>query len=202
MGSIRVDIFPGKWHLLSIPFTNPDGSGVTTVLDLFGDAALYPTSTRINFFDNATQGFNPVSEGRFFFGWNPGTLNLERRPFWLFVPDVGQPRPFSLYFTGNVPDGDQVPTVTQSIYSTGNGNNFISYNYPVVFDFLSSSLADAAQVGDSIVFWDPELGYTTTTGRFFFGWSPNLFNMIPGYAYFYRSSIDLTWQETKPYSWP
>jgi len=202
MGSVRVDIFPGKWHLLSIPLTNPDGSGVTTVQDLFSDESLFPSGTLVALYDNLNQQFDPNSESRFFFGWDPGNLNLEQRAFWLFVPDDGQPSPFSLHLIGNVPDADQLPVFSHPVAASGMGHNFIPNPYPAVQEWTNTTLSSAAFIGDLLVPYDPETGYIDGATLFFFGWDPSDYVLIPGLAYYFRSSSNLTWMEPKPYSWP
>ena len=204
---ITVDITPGKYHLVSIPFTSSAQGGPLTPSVLFAGQTNLPVGTTLEFYDNTNQVFITNSQALLPFGWFPDDKVLNFTTFWLFVPDVGSGN-FQLLLTGIVPSAETRPNFSKLIQQPQSGNpfgfNYIGYDYPVPILWTDTDLAAKGSVGDTIYQYDPNVGYFGSASRLPFGWFPSDLQLLPGRAYLYAngSAGTLTWDEVKPYSWP
>ena len=205
---ITIDVTPGKYHFVHIPFTAAPDEGVLTPSALFAGVSNVPVGTTIVFYDNTNQLFQSNSETLFAFGWFPNVADLSFKSFWLLMPASADPA-VPIHLSGSVPSSDTRPSFSKFIQEPQPGqsqaSNYIGNDYPVEQLWVNSDLAAKARIGDTLFQYDASVGgfYGSTT-RFSFGWFPNDLVLTPGHSYLYYSTGAgaLTWDEIKPYAWP
>jgi hypothetical protein len=89
------------------------------------------------------------------------------------------------------------------------GLSLVAYPYPTTTAWLDTTLAQSAAEGDRLFTWDAanqqyniDTYVVDKTGS---AWSPGDKTLTPGQGFFYSRAIgggSLSWDESKPYTWP
>ena len=108
---------------------------------------------------------------------------------------------YQVYLMGEVPDKTTLPTNTQTIAP---GFNLIASPFPVTEAFTNLPAAKNGRNGDKGLIWDA-LSQTYSPEQRSGGiWTPGTNMISPGQSLWYKSSriTNVTWSQTKPYTWP
>lgn len=206
-GFVKLEGHLGAFHLISFPFKNFDGSGITLPSDVFGATTDITVGSAIYLFDSVNQIYTSSESLLDSVGWFPNTANLEGESFWLYLADDGvSTSPINIFLHGEVPDAVTAPETTVLISGSGVLNvksfNLINYGYPSEILWTDTTLSQAAAIGDTVYKFDPLNGYNDSTTLLPFGWQPDDLVLKPGDSFWFATSNTLDWDETKPYTYP
>lgn len=184
---------PGTLEFISIPFVRLDGT-LHAVSNAFPDV---PNLTQIIRWDQANQVYLPTYQKAKGSWSTTGTnLFLQGESFFLRSPvSVGQTN----YLMGEVPS-----TGTNSV-GIIQGVNFAAHTYPVDVAWTSTVLSASLGNTDQITLWDKTITNYVTYQKAKGTWGAGTNLVIKaGMGFFIRKNTagSLTWQQTKPYTWP
>ena len=207
VGYVRVDLQKGEIRLLSYPFfclSTNDYTPPTPMNTMFFDTV--PPGTCLYVWDAAASMYRSeilVSNRVSGLKWIPNkNLLSPGRGFWMKIHPMAPSNYYTIYLLGEVPDDYTAPTSTVDILP---GMNLLGYPYPAETQWTNLNLAKTATPGDIIYTfsngaYQSSACYMTTNGTC---WSQNLC-LRPGDGFWFKRTAGtaLTWEETKPYTWP
>jgi len=192
VGYVKVTCPRGGLVLVRMDFESLDGSDLHAE-DVFGDQL--PIGTKIYKWDPTLASY--VMDNKTFAGWGTNIVFERGMGFWISVPDSAASNEYEVYMMGEVPDRFTAPTSTVNISS---GLTLVGYAYPTDILWTNTTLAKQAQIGDKLYYWDGT-NYVLNN-KTFAGWAdPNLV-ITPGMGFWFKTSNDTNWLESKPYTWP
>ncbi len=197
VGYVKADALKDKFVMLTHNFKDLNGAPVTAT-NLIGNQV--PNSSSIILWDPGAQAYR--FETRVAGAWDPGTNPIPPgRGFWLRIPPSAASNTYRVYLMGEVPDKLTLPTNVATIVP---GFNMVGFPYPITIPFTSSVLAINGKNTDSAIFWDPTGQAYYFETRVAGAWDPGTNVLQPGQGFWYRSTrtTNMTWTQSKPYTWP
>lgn len=207
VGYVKKTVAPGNLDLLRYDFVALDGSA-TLVGDVF-PADATPANTRVFMWDAAGQQFSieTLVSDKTGTAWSPGTAEIEPGTGFFVSIAAGEASDVDLVMVGEVPgSNNQSDTASLPVVE---GLSLLGFPYPTTVAWLDTDLAQNAAAGDRLFTWDAaqqqyniDTYVSDKTGD---AWSPGDKILNPGQGFFYSRVIgagSLTWDETKPYTWP
>lgn len=196
VGYVKVDMAKSNLHFVAHNFVDING-GPVTVTNLIGNQL--PLGSQVLVWNPSGQSY--VGELRGVTGWSPGTNRLTPgRGFWVRVPSGGSiSNLYSVYLMGEVPDKTTLPTSTVAVVS---GLNMLGSPYPVATRWTNTAIAKSAPLGAQLLRWDPSLQSYVGSLKGVTGWSPTTNVLYPGQGFWFRTTSNTNWIESKPYTWP
>jgi hypothetical protein len=187
VGYIKVDANAGEYKLIGAVFNPLEGE--STVGSVLGTNDV-PAGTKVFLYDKSSQKY--VQELKHStLGWLPGTNVIQVGDgMWLLSPSDK-----AFYLMGEVPyDGTNAVEVVA-------GYQLLTFPYPTGIAITNTFLNDVAKPGDKVFTFDGT-NYHQALKHSTLGWLPADFTLNPGEGFWYTTSSNFTWQETKPYEWP
>jgi hypothetical protein len=187
VGYIKVEAGANQYKLIGSVF-NPLEENAT-VASVLGTNDV-PAGTRVFLFNQSSQTY--VQElMHSTLGWLPGTNIIEVGDgMWLVSPSDK-----TFYMMG------EVPANTTNNVDVVAGYQLLTFPYPTGIAITNTFLNTIAKPGDRVFTFDGT-NYHQALKHSTLGWLPADFTLNPGEGFWYTTSSNFTWQETKPYEWP
>jgi hypothetical protein len=181
MAVMRVDLPKDDLTLFSTSLINSN-----TINSLFSEL---PAGTAIYMWDVEGQAYRILMKTDL--GWGASGTNVVKNGSGLFIrPPKGVQTSFTI--CGDVPLEE-----SKTVFSSA-GFALLSYPYPHNVLFVDTEMAKKAAVGDEISFWKNGWETYTKTGQ---GWTgADQLQLKTGQAFFYRSSQNTAYTETRPFT--
>lgn len=197
-GVMKVTLPSGTLTQATMPFQPLDDPlHVTNVI-----GAQLPQGAAIYVWDITSNSYR--SANRMKSGWSPTTLTF--RPgegFWLDARSLTSTTSevFRVYLAGEVPSSE---TQSSAVITPITGLDLIGFAYPMSIPFTNTTLYDQGELGDRILVWRTESQDYVTNILTASGWVPPVTGLVLtlGMDFWYGTSNELSWTESKPYTWP
>ena len=210
VGYVKVEVDGGKFAIVRSDFTPMSGDAPTPSV-VYGDSL--PLGTTIFLYNASTLSYQsstyeigtdpdtflPIEQ------WSDDSLDLSPGRSWWVQPG-GTDENVPVIAMGEVPpDSQQAVTILE-------GFNLVSFPYPADTMWEDTELAQSAEIGDTVYFYDVETeNYTSSTYEI--GTDPDTFlpieqwsvpNLVvtPGVGFWYQAGTGRVVDENRPYLWP
>ena len=192
VGYNSVDVKPGKFVLVCLPFETFDDSNLQNII---GDQL--PESSNAYIWDRVNTNYITATLAR---GgvWDTTNLILRGDAFWLKTSSSTVTS--TVTFLGEVPE-EYNNAATTTVYSIG-APDAVGYAYPTDIEWTNTTLALGAAENDKMYFWNEgSQNYTTLTKARGGAWDANV--TIPAGRAFWFMKNDgshVDWEEIVPYT--
>lgn len=198
VGVMRKTLPQGKLVCMSIPLDQDTDAGEGYLFANVPAISNMPNLSVVNFWDAENQRWVTQSKTTKY-GWGAAATRRVTDGEAFFIKQVDSSE-LSLVISGDVPPD---PVISQGL-SAGN-QTLVANPYPVPVAFTNLMAAKEMEALSVVSFWDEaNQRWVTQSKTAKYGWGAATNRVVePGEGFFLKpAGSDLTWQETRPYTWP